>query len=112
SATLGSAGTTSIFASFPNAPQPATWYSAALANSLAGTDLDTSNAEIRARFNVNLGTPGCLDNSPFYLGLDNNHGSGVDLVTVLLHEFSHGFGFQTFTNTQTGVQAGSTPHPS
>ncbi|HYT49768.1 MAG TPA: hypothetical protein VEL78_05210 [Pyrinomonadaceae bacterium] len=56
SATLGSAGTTSIFASFPNAPQPATWYSAALANSLAGTDLDTSNAEIRARFNVNLGT--------------------------------------------------------
>ncbi len=112
SATLGSAGSTSIFASFPNATQPATWYSAALANALAGSDLDTTNAEIRARFNINLGTPGCLDNSPFYLGLDNNHGSGVDLVTVLLHEFSHGLGFQTFTNTQTGVQPGTTPHPS
>ena len=39
-----------------------------------------------------------------YLGLDNNHGSGTDLVTVLLHEFSNGLGFQTFTSASTGVQ--------
>jgi len=109
SATLGSAGASGIFANFPNAPQTGTWYPAALANSLAGSDLDTTTQEIRARFNINLGTPGCLDNSPFYLGLDNNHGSGVDLVTVLLHEFSHGLGFQTFTSTSTGQFSGSFP---
>lgn len=107
-ATLGSAGTTGIFANFPNAPQTNTWYSAALANALAGTDLDPSTPEIQARFNVNLGTPSCAGSSPFYLGLDNNHGSGTDLVTVLLHEFSHGFGFQTFTDPKSGVQAGTT----
>ena len=111
-ATLGSAGATSIFSYYPNAPRTATWYSAALANSLAGVDLNAGTSEITARFNVNLGTPGCLENSPFYLGLDNNHGTGVDLVSVLMHEFGHGLGFQTFTNTSTGVQAGSQPHPS
>ena len=105
--TLGSAGTNGIFANFPNAPQANTWYSAALANALAGTDLDPNNAEIIAAFNINIGTPACTS-APFYLGLDNNHGSGSDLVTVLLHEFSHGFGFQTFTDPKTGVQAGTT----
>src|SRR5438046_6662102 len=57
--TLGSAGTTSIFANFPNAPQTNTWYSAALANALAGTDLDPSTAEIRACFNLNIGNHSC-----------------------------------------------------
>ena len=50
-----------------------------------------------------------MDGSPFYLGLDNNHGNNTDLVTVLLHEFSHGFGFQTFTNASTGAQTGGFP---
>ncbi|HXI22604.1 MAG TPA: PA domain-containing protein [Pyrinomonadaceae bacterium] len=108
SATLGSAGTISILAGFPNAPQAGTWYPVVLANAFAGTDLDPNNADIRARFNINLGTANCLPNSPFYLGLDNNHGSGTDLVTVLLHEFSHGLGFQTFTDPSNGTQAGST----
>ena len=52
----------------------------------------TPTAEIRARFNSNLGQTGCLTGVPFYLGLDNNHGAAVDLVTVLLHEFGHGLG--------------------
>src|SRR5438445_9462128 len=83
--TLGAAGAVGIFRDFPNAPNAGTWYSAALANSLAGSDLSTS-PEINAQFNVNLGNTGCLDGTPFYLGLDNNHGSAVDLVTVLMHE--------------------------
>ena len=40
----------------------------------SASDLDPT-PEIRARFNVNLGQPGCLDGRPFYLGLDNNHGT-------------------------------------
>src|ERR1041385_9471715 len=35
-ATLGSAGTVSIFRNFPNAPVKDTWYSAALAHALSG----------------------------------------------------------------------------
>ena len=102
-ATLGSAGAIGIFRDFPNAPNAGTWYSAALANSIAGSDLSAS-PEINAQFNVNLGNTGCLDGTPFYLGLDNNHGSAVDLVTVLMHEFAHGLGFQTFTSTSSGTQ--------
>ena len=51
---------------------------------------------------MNLGQPGCLDGRPFYLGLDNNHGVLIDLVTVLLHEFGHGLGFQNFTSGTSG----------
>lgn len=102
-AVLGSAGAATISANFPNAPFSDTWYSAALANSLRGSDPNTATPEINANFNVNLGNPGCFDGTHFYLGLDNNHGSDIDLVTVLLHEFSHGFGYQSFTNADTGT---------
>jgi hypothetical protein len=103
SAVLGSAGAISVWRDFPNVPIAGTWYSQALANKLAGLSLGTG-ADIRARFNSNLGQPTCLAGSPFYLGLDNNHGGLIDLVTVLTHEFGHGLGFQTFTNGSTGAQ--------
>ena len=108
SGTLGSAGAGNIFRDFPNAPNAGTWYSAALANSLAGSDLSAS-PEITAQFNVDLGNTGCLDGTHFYLGLDTNHGSDVDLVTVLMHEFAHGLGFQTFTSTSSGTQSQGFP---
>lgn len=104
SGVLGSAGSLGVWRNFSGAPYSNTWYSSALANALAGRDLDSSNAEIVAKFNVNVGTPGCLESRQWYLGLDTNHVSKVNLVTVLLHEFSHGLGFQTFTNTSTGAQ--------
>lgn len=103
-AILGSAGSNNIWRDFSGATFPSTWYSSALANALTGVDLSAANHEINARFNINLGNADCLNGSPFYLGLDRNHGAGVDLVAVLLHEFSHGLGFQTFTNSSTGVQ--------
>ncbi|HUS10656.1 MAG TPA: hypothetical protein VMZ30_09340, partial [Pyrinomonadaceae bacterium] len=58
-AVLGSAGSVEIFRDFPGAPFTGTWYGAALANALSGSD-QSANAEIRATFNVNLGNPGCL----------------------------------------------------
>ncbi len=70
---------------------------------LFGSDPNATQPEINATFNINLGQPGCLTGTFFYLGLDNNHGTNVDLVTVLEHEFAHGLGFQTFTNAQTGA---------
>ena len=103
SAVLGSAGAATIWRDFSGAPFNGTWYGAALANSLTGVDLQAGSAEINARFNVNLGKPGCGEAFPFYLGFDNNHGAGTDLVAVLIHEFSHGLGFQTFTPAGTGA---------
>lgn len=102
SAVLGSAGAVTVWRDFPGALKPATWYSAALADKLFGADLDPTLVDISARFNSNLGQPGCLTGVPFYLGLDNNHGTAIDLVTVLLHEFAHGLGFQNFTSGTTG----------
>jgi hypothetical protein len=115
SATLGSAGTMFIFSDFPGtslfpgAEFPNTWYHSALAKKRVGFDFapyDTSlnQADLRARFNSNLGNVGCLTGTGWYLGFDGNHGSQIDLVTVLLHEFAHGLGFSQFANVSNGAQ--------
>ena len=105
SAVLGSAGPRSVWRDFTGAPFAATWYHSALANARFGADLDGgTDFEIRARFNSNLGQPTCLAGSPFYLGLDNNHGTAIDLFAVLLHEFGHGLGFSTTTSGTSGAQ--------
>jgi len=106
---LGSAGPVSILRDWPGVPKPATWYHIALGNTLLGADATGATPEIIARFNSNLGNANCLAGVPFYLGLDNNHGTAIDLVTVLLHEFGHGLGFSTVTNAQTGVQIQGLP---
>jgi len=107
SATLGSAGPITVSRDFPEAPFAGTWYHAALANALSGIDRvptpASSDPDIRARFNVNLGQPTCLAGAPFYLGFDGNEGPGIDLVAVLLHEFGHGLGFSTTTNGASGA---------
>jgi hypothetical protein len=111
SGVLGSAGATSIFRNFPSAPKVDTWYSYALANKISGSYLGTANAaQINANFNVNLGTPGCLQTSSWYYGLDSNEPvNGIDFVAVLQHEMAHGLGFQTFTNGTTGAFNGGFP---
>lgn len=114
SAVLGSAGAWNIWRDFAGAAKVNTWYPQALANKLAGVNLSAGDPvdgqDIRARFNSRLGLfTDCLPGSPFYLGLDNNHGPNVDLVSVLLHEFAHGLGFQTFTNGSSGAQFDNRP---
>jgi len=111
SAVLGSAGAWNIWRDFPNAV-PGTWYPQALANKLAGENLSEGNpddgsgfgnVDIKTQFNINLGKPGCLDGSGFYLGLDGNAGSQVNFATTLLHELGHGLGFSVLTvQTSTG----------
>lgn len=109
SAVLGSAGATEVFSDFTGAPLAGHWYGKALASKLFGSDPDPATADINANFNVNLGNAGCLTGIFFYLGLDNNHGSNIDLVTVLTHEFAHGLGFQTFTSGSSGAQLAGFP---
>ena len=99
SAVLGSAGATTVYANFTGAPVANTWYNKAEADKLNGTSLGTNPASIIAQFNSELGKTGCLTGTFFYLGLDNNHGSNVNLLTVLLHEFGHGLGFTSAANS-------------
>jgi hypothetical protein len=108
-AVLGSAGTLSVFRDFPNAKYPGTWYPVALANKIAGEDLDPAapgyaGNDLRARFNSNLGQPTCLAGSGWYYGLDTNQPANqINLVVVLLHEFAHGLGFSSFASGTTGA---------
>ncbi len=83
---LGSAGPRSFFADFSNAPVANTWYPAAMANKLAGADLDLADYDIRARFNS--------DFTAWYFGTDGQTPfSQYDFVSVVLHELGHGLGF-------------------
>lgn len=109
SAVLGAAGPISVSRDFPGAQKPNTWYVSALANRLAGVDLDPifdpfgNDLDIVAFFNSELGKPGCLEGSGFYLGLDGNGPPNLDnLLSTVLHEFGHGLGFLTLTDETTG----------
>ena len=105
SAVLGSAGPTQVVSDFPGARVSGTLYPSALANKQAGTrDSRLGANDIRANFNMNLGTANCLAGAPWYYGLDNNHGTAVDLVHVLLHEFGHGFGYLTLVDLSSGLE--------
>jgi hypothetical protein len=122
-ATLGSASAWNIWYNFPGG-KPNTWYPQALANKLAGVNLSAGqpddgsgygNVDIKTQFNANLGKTGCLDNTPFYLGLDGKAGSQINFVETLLHELGHGLGFAVISvNTSTGnrINAAGTAYTS
>jgi PA domain len=79
---------------FPNAPRPDTWYPIALANSLAGIDLEPGFNDISITAN---------SNGAFYYGLDSaTPALKSNFVDVLLHELGHGLGFVSFINGATG----------
>src|SRR6187402_2271049 len=89
-ATLGAAGSPFIFANFPQAglsPGPVgpnLWHGSAIADKRAGGDLNPGVRDITATFNSLLnGNPACLGGRGWYLGLDANHGTDIDLVAVL-----------------------------
>jgi hypothetical protein len=108
---LGSAGPIGNFRNFPEATFQNTWYPSALRNKLAGNEAQPGADQLQINFNVNLGTPGCLSASPWYLGIDNNPPpSAINLVVVLLHEFGHGLGFTVGpTSGSSGSRSSGSP---
>jgi hypothetical protein len=105
SAVLGAAGPTTVHRDFSGAPLVNTWYVQALANSLNGVDLDPADNDMEAEFNSDLGTPGCLETSGWYYGLDGNPPANlIDFVSVLTHELGHGLGFLSLVDLGSGAR--------
>lgn len=110
SAVLASAGAAVIFRDFANAPLANTWYHGALANSIAGVDLDPAEPDISTQFNINLDAdPNCLGGNGWYYGYDHNEGLQTDLLAVMLHEYGHGLGFANFVNEAAGTLFSGAP---
>lgn len=85
SSILGSARPGFYFNAFPGAPDDDLWYPSALANALAGRDLDLQNSEIVLRLNSAI---------LWYTGSDGRPDKqSYDLASVVLHEIGHGLGF-------------------
>lgn len=82
---LGSARPGSFYSGFSGAPDPSLWYTSALANALAGKDLDKANPEIIIQVNSSAAWNSRGD------GMPSN--SEYDLESVFLHEIAHGLGF-------------------
>lgn len=84
---LGGSGSRVWHRNFPGAPQPNTWYQAALANSLAGYDLDPTPTEPDMHITFSSAFS-------WYYGTNGLTPSGTyDLVTVAAHEIGHGLHF-------------------
>lgn len=113
SGVLGSAGPYYINRDFDGAQIAGAWYHSALANAIAGVNLNVGpdyvapdDIEINSRFNANLGSPGCLETSGWYYGLDGNTPAGrINFLDVVMHEIGHGLGFSGFLNKTTGALA-------
>jgi hypothetical protein len=82
---LGSARPDRYYARFSGAPDASLWYASALANALAGKDLDLDNPEIIIQ--INSEAEWDLD------GLGKPTRYEYDLKSVMFHELAHGLGF-------------------
>jgi hypothetical protein len=104
SALLGQAGPTLAFRDFPSAPRAATWFSVALANSLAGSDQAPGVGDIGAAFNSDIDSnPNCLTGVTWWYGIGAPPAPGtIPFFDVVQHEIAHGLGFLTFVDLATG----------
>lgn len=81
---LGYAQALNFFPDFTGAPESDTYYPVALANKIAGFDLDPFGSDIEAHFSSSF---------DWYYGTDGNPSwDEYDFVTVVLHELGHGLG--------------------
>jgi len=100
---LGSARPGSFFSAFSGAPDSSLWYSSAVANALAGKDLDKTDPEIIIQVNsaATWNTRG--DGAPSL--------SEYDLESVFIHELGHGLGFLSNDSYDPSFALGSLDQP-
>jgi len=100
---LGSARPGSYFSGFDKAPDSSLWYPSALANALAGVDLDPKQSEMVIQVNS--------------LAEWNTRNDGIsypneyDLQSVFLHEMGHGLGFLSTDSYDSFFGYGSIDQP-
>ena len=82
---LGSARPDRYYAKFAGAPDSSLWYASALANAIAGKDLDLDNPEIIIQINSEAEWD--------LAGLGKPTRYEYDLKSVMFHELAHGLGF-------------------
>jgi hypothetical protein len=105
SGVIGSAGAADFFSDFPGAPRADTWYPSALANKLAGFDLDPATPEINAQFNSSVGSLTCLTGLNWWYGVGATQPAHtIPFYDTLLHELAHGLGFLTVVDPATGAR--------
>ncbi len=100
---LGSARPVSFYSGFPNSPDPSLWYPSALANALAGKDLDRAKSDILIQVNEEANWNIRGDRFPT--------NSEYDLHSVFLHEIAHGLGFLSGDSYDTYFGVGSIDQP-
>jgi hypothetical protein len=84
---LATTGATRIYKNFTNAPFQDVWYPVSLAEAISGKDLNNGDFEIEMKVNSTMN---------WYYGLDARAQAGkFDLITVVMHEIAHGFGFSS-----------------
>ena len=84
---LAAASPGKFHSNFKNIPDKDLWYASALADALAGEDIEPTIPEVTIRINSTNGPM-------LYLGTDGNCPSNkYDLMSMILHEIGHGLGF-------------------
>ncbi len=102
---MGAGGAARWFKDFPGAPQANTWYPAALADKLAGSDLDLGAVNVNLVFNSDVDGPNVLGSHGFDYSLTLNPAEGdVSFVLVALHEIAHGLGVTLSIEPATGAK--------
>lgn len=82
---LGQASPADFSRNFPGQQRSGTWYPIALAEKIAGQELNSVNdPDITAEFN---------SSAPWYLGVAAPGANQFDFTSVVLHELCHGLGF-------------------
>jgi hypothetical protein len=101
---LGHSGSRNLIRDFTGAPVASTWYPVSLANALYGDDLDPGAPDIEIAYSSMFN---------WYFGIDGNPGAGqYDLVTVVMHEITHGLGFAGSMSVTSGQGSwGIGPYP-
>jgi hypothetical protein len=98
--TLGSCGATSYYHNFEGAPLRNTYYPVAVVEKITGKEISGSgNPDMIARFNSTI---------PWYNGTDGKTPNNrYDLVSIVLHEITHGLGFNGFIRANTTQKTAS-----
>lgn len=103
--TLAESGITQLAVNFPGAPLRDTSYPIALANVLAGVDLNgTTVPEMRVTFNSSIDQGCYLPGSGFWYGIDRASPDPLrfSAFSTALHEIAHGLGFTLNYNVGRG----------